>query len=400
MKRIVISVLLCGAFLVPAKAQDDILNTAGELLDMFFQYLGAAQIDEIPIDSNRLDSVQWQSTPVGGMKLLKQKNLGDWNIKAGDYSGIVWLGERNFAVVSDKERTDGYIPFLIDINLDNGNLENVYRFDKVQGNPHPRYGLGGQNTMRDCEGIAYFPSNNSFFIAGEGDQRILEYDAYGKPTGRELAVPKQFGIDCIYKNYGFESLTYSPENHRFWTTTESVLKADGEPAGFKNPNSLNVLRIQSFGDDLKPKEQYAYRMDKCTVKKQNDTYAYGVSELLALPDGRLLVLEREFYVAERYAGSYVNHRLYVVDPKRSHQISFATSLKNLTENQFMEKKLVTEFKTELKIGKMNLANYEGMCLGPKLNDGRQTVILISDSQHNYGNSFFHLKDYMRVLIIG
>lgn len=397
MKKIII---ILAAFLFcqgASWAQDDRREKDKEILNLFFQYLGAAQIDDLKVDSNALDSVRWESTPVGAMKLLRQENMGKWKVKAGDYSGIVWLGEKNYAVVSDKERTDGYIPFIIDINLDNGKLESVRRFDKIQGNPRPRYGLGGQYTVRDCEGIAYFPVNNSFFIAGEGDQRILEYDAYGVPTGRELAVPSEFGLDKIHKNYGFESLTYSPENHKFWSTTESQLKEDGEAAGPENPQVHNLLRLQSYGDDLQPKEQYAYQMDLCQAKDRKTIYAYGVSEMLALPDGRLLVMEREFYVTERYAGSYVQHKLYLVNPNEGVPVTFEEKGDQLV-SKALKKELVTKFKTELNLNRMNLANFEGMCLGPKLNDGRQTLLLISDSQHNHGNSAFHLKDYLRVLI--
>ena len=40
-----------------------------------------------------------------------------------------------------------------------------------------------------------------------------------------------------------------------------------------------------------------------------------------------------------------------------------------------------------------------MCLGRKLNDGRQTIILISDSQDGAGNIIYRLKDYLKVIVI-
>ena len=40
-----------------------------------------------------------------------------------------------------------------------------------------------------------------------------------------------------------------------------------------------------------------------------------------------------------------------------------------------------------------------MCLGPKLANGRQTILLIADSQNRTGNAFFHLKDYIKVLLL-
>ena len=50
-------------------------------------------------------------------------------------------------------------------------------------------------------------------------------------------------------------------------------------------------------------------------------------------------------------------------------------------------------------GSMNLSNSEGMCLGPKLNDGRQTLILIADSQNGMGNWMYHIKDHIRIVIL-
>jgi hypothetical protein len=48
---------------------------------------------------------------------------------------------------------------------------------------------------------------------------------------------------------------------------------------------------------------------------------------------------------------------------------------------------------------MNLANYEGICLGPKLDDGRQTILLINDSQSRRGNALYRLKDYIKTIIL-
>jgi len=43
----------------------------------------------------------------------------------------------------------------------------------------------------------------------------------------------------------------------------------------------------------------------------------------------------------------------------------------------------------------SFANYEGMCLGPKLQDGRQVLILISDSQNQqYGI----LRDWLKTIM--
>ena len=46
----------------------------------------------------------------------------------------------------------------------------------------------------------------------------------------------------------------------------------------------------------------------------------------------------------------------------------------------LRKSLLCSFTT----GALNLANFEGMCLGPVLPDGRRTLVLIADSQKGSG----------------
>ena len=74
-------------------------------------------------------------------------------------------------------------------------------------------------------------------------------------------------------------------------------------------------------------------------------------------------------------------------------------MERVEEDSYMKKEKICEFVTRLRLGKMNLSNYEGMCLGPRLNDGRQTLILIADSQNGMGNWMYHIKDHIRIVIL-
>ena len=63
------------------------------------------------------------------------------------------------------------------------------------------------------------------------------------------------------------------------------------------------------------------------------------------------------------------------------------------------KTLIAHFTTKFTPFNQSFANYEGMCLGAQLADGRQTLLLVNDSQSGYGKGPFHLKDYIKVLIL-
>ncbi len=328
---------------------------------------------------------------------LKQEKMSKWDIGTANYSGITPIGNSQYALVSDKEPSDGFFVFTIIQNPATGEITDI-NMESWKGNVTPKVDAAGMS-VRDCEGIAYVPTTGTVFISGEGDQEIIEYSMEGQPKGRRLNVPAIFGRDKIVPNKGFEALSYSPVTHRFWTTTESSLKADGDAAGPDAPTAQNRLRLQAFDDNLQPVAQYAYRMDRGRSEDFGQFYALGVPEITALPSGRLLVLERELNVTNGYMGSEVTCKLFLVDPTQSWQIDSSIALAGLDPNKFMLKQLLLTFKTVLTPFRQTYANYEGMCLGAKLADGRQTLLMVSDSQGGAGKGPVRLKDWIKVVIL-
>lgn len=328
---------------------------------------------------------------------LKQVSLSKWGIGTSSYSGITSLGGNRYALVSDDTPADGFFIFRIDQNATTGEVTQVY-MESFQGNSQPKVNADGRS-MRDCEGIAFFVPKGTLFISGEGDQRILEYNMNGQPTGRELNVPQIFSRQNIINNYGFESLCYDAHAHRFWTTTESTLPSDGPAASEAHPKAQNLLRLQAFDDNLQPVAQYAYRMDRGQSSDFGKIYVYGVSEMAPLPDGRLLILEREANVTHGGLSSTARCKLFWVNPQESEQIDSNTDLKTLDPNLFLDKHLLADWTTQVQPFHLNFANYEGMCLGRTLNDGRQTLLLVNDSQGGYRKGPFRLKDYIKVIVL-
>ena len=268
-------------------------------------------------------------------------------LPAGNYSGITALGNNRYAVVSDKSETEGF--FILHIETDSvkgciTSLEN----EGFQSSGLPN---------RDVEGICYRPTTNTVFISGEKDNEVYEYTLDGKRTGQRLEMPDIFKM--AGHNYGLESLTYDRKRHLFYTTSERVLKGD------------SLLRIQSFSDNLKPGFCYYYKPDEPISKK----HFYGVSELCALEDGRLLVLERQIHVPKLKLGASTIIRIYETTP---------------TDKPILEKRLVKEFRTRLSLTSRKFANYEGLC---EIQGNR--LLLIADSQNRYKG---FLRDWF--LIIG
>lgn len=303
------------------------------------------------------------------------------DVPAGNYSGITRIGQDEYAVVSDKSPEDGFYVFQIEIDSVTGRITQVTN--------RGFRSAGAAN--RDGEGIAYLPATNTLFISGEADGKILEYELSGQRTQRELSVPAIF--NSARGNLGLEALTYSAETNRLWTCNESTLSCDGKSASATD-SIENVVRLQSFDAvSLQPLEQYAYRMDRPTAGKKAKMYALGVPALAALPDSSLLVLEREFYVPKKKLGAFVRCKLYQIWPKES---GVSPSEPLHSDTLCLSKHLITEWRTRLTLSNHAIANYEGMCFGPRLADGTRVLILVSDSQNQYAGV---LKDWFKTIVL-
>ena len=258
------------------------------------------------------------------------------DLPAGNYSGICPIGNDRYAVVSDKSEEDGF--FVFRLSLDTVRL----RVTKAVNEGFRSSGLKN----RDMEGICFFPPAQTLFISGESDNEVYEYRLDGSRTGRRLAMPAVF--HRARRNLGLESLTYDTLQHRFYTTTERPLPGD------------TLLRIQAFDDELQPTKQWLYRPDAPLTPR----HYHGVSELLAVGDGRLLVLERQVRVPKKKIGASTLIRIYEVTPT--------------SESALLQKRLVREWRTHLNLTSRKFANYEGMCQPfPGL------LLLIADSQNQY-----------------
>lgn len=327
----------------------------------------------VTTDAHGGDALPADTTAGAGVELVRTHRQHSFKstVPPGNYSGITWLGDKRYAVVSDKSETDGFFIFEIDVDSVFGKIRAVEKLDFVSsGRPN-----------RDQEGIAYLPSTNTLFVCGENGNEVLEYELNGQHTGRKLELPDE--ISLATENYGLESLSYNANTHKLWTVTESTLACDGGQASYSNP-AENRLRLMCFNDSLKQTGMYFYNMDKPLAKRRPREYAMGVSEVCALDDGRLIVMEREFYVSRLKLGSWVNIKMFVADPTK------------VPVGGTLQKTLLHEFRTRLRLFRYNLANYEGMCLGPELHDGGRVIIMVSDSQNRYGGV---LKDYFKSIVI-
>lgn len=342
-------------------------------------------------------------------------------VAAGNYSGIAHLHDDIYAVVSDKSDSALYFNFRIQVNPKTGELEQVENLgfnERTDGTLNDAKPWQGQEKGFDHEAIVKV-SDSTLVIASEGYCRLKEYPILpisadtAKVGYQQNLWESRWPSSEFYPNYNFESLAFDSVHQYLWTIPESTLRKDGQPATPQNglTNQLRLMRLdwgkmkenrnkKEYSEQVSSKKDsrymmtYAYQMDQPSTHKKADIYVMGVSELCALPDGQLLVLEREAFIPKIKIGAFCKCKLYLINPLNSEE--FSMKEKFSSDTPFLKKRLLAEWKTGLSLSKRSFANYEGMCLGPMLEDGSQVVILLSDSQDQYAGV---LKDWFKTIVI-
>ena len=342
-------------------------------------------------------------------------------VAAGNYSGIAHLHDDIYAVVSDKSDSALYFNFRIQVNPKTGEpeqVENLGFTERIDGTLNDGKPWQGLEKGFDHEAIVKV-SDSTLVIASEGYCRLKEFPIL--PTSADAAKvgyqqnlwESRWPSADFYPNYNFESLAFDSARQYLWTIPESTLRKDGQPATPQNGlgNQLRLMRFdwgkmkenrnkEAYSEQVSSKKDsrymttYAYQMDQPSTHKKADIYVMGVSELCTLPDGQLLVLEREAFIPKIKIGAFCKCKLYLINPLNSEE--FSMKEKFSSDTPFLKKNLLVEWKTGLSLSKRSFANYEGMCLGPKLEDGSQVVILLSDSQDQYAGV---LKDWFKTIVI-
>ncbi|MEA2711878.1 MAG: hypothetical protein QOF78_4479 [Phycisphaerales bacterium] len=278
-------------------------------------------------------------------------------------SGITFAGENKFFGVLEWESQ--IVPMLITFAAD-GDVESFI--------PGPPVKVAGG---KDLEGIAFLPGRAEKLLISDESPRIFEVNIADGKVVRTLPAPDVF--KQIVPNYGFESLTYSVDGKSLWVANERALKIDGNPQTPATPiSAVTRVRLQRYeidGEKATPREQFEY--ETSGVHDWGGTI--GLCDLAALPDGRLLALERS--AAKNFSGQVsIRSRIFVIDTAGATDISKPPYDRGLVGQANVKVK-----KTLLWDGFVCDAdgeNLEGLCLGPRLggaDENRWAVVGVVDN---------------------
>jgi len=235
----------------------------------------------------------------------------------------------------------------------------------------------------DGEAIRFDPLSADLVWSTEGDfdhgypPAIRRMKPDGTPVARQVA-PEALtfhagGASGARKNATTEGLSWSVDGRSLWASMEWPLIQDGPIPSVAQGGLTRLSRLDRSGRLV---AQYAYRIDPVQAASPVGVGDNGVSEILALDDHRLLVLERSG--VKQSDGRYGYHvRLYIADVAHAEDVSKVHSLATATVRP-AAKRLLLNFDA---LG-VRIDNLEAMAWGPRQPDGARTLVLASDDNYD------------------
>jgi 3-phytase len=299
--------------------------------------------------------------------------------QVGGLSGIQYAGGSTFYSLSDDPSQFGPARFYrLRADIGDGRLTpgditftGVTTLKQPDGTLFPTASL-------DPEGFALM-RHHKVVVTSEGfatrgiDPWIRVFGLDGSHK-RELRVPDQFLLGPgkgVRQNLGFETAAFSKKN--LWTGSEGALTQDGPAASLTERSPARLLRYDKRG---RPDEQYLYFTETIAEPPVPATNfaVNGLVELLPLDKDSFIAMERSFSVGAPGTGNKI--KLFRVELKHADDISGFSSLAGLFGViDPVQKTLLLN----LDVLGLPLDNVEGMTFGPKLRDGRRTLLLVSDN---------------------
>jgi endonuclease/exonuclease/phosphatase family metal-dependent hydrolase len=303
----------------------------------------------------------------------------------GGLSGIAYEPKsgRYYVVSDEPSKRFPASFFVLEIDLKEGRLgEGAVRVtDAVT--LQDESGLPFKTNGVDPEGAAFTAAGN-LLVSSEGQAAagippfIREFEVNGQPV-RTFVLPDRYlpsQSRGVRHNLGFEALTVTPDSRYAIVATENALTQDGPKSTLETRSPSRIARFDTLSASLV--DEYLYWVEPVAKPAAvvGGLEVAGLVELIALDETHLLSLERSFSVG---AGNSI--RLFLVSLAGATDISNRDSLAavDLDTIRPVSKQLLVDF-SDLGV---TLDNVEGMCFGPRLADGRRSLVMVGDDNFNY-----------------
>ena len=342
-----------------------------------------------------------------GLSGLLEDGVTPRNQVGGLGSAIAYTGYGSrYVAVPDRGPADGattYIDrlYVLDIKLSKRGL-NAYDVSPVVRSTHLLRKKGSQyftgsaaafdatgsvESLRlDPEGVRVDRCGETAYVSDEYGPYIYEFKIASGKRVRALELPNKFLIDLpsatpgdeLSKNVagrqanrGMEGLAISPDGTKLYGIMQSPLIQDGALDAANSRVGLNA-RILEINVDTGAVREFLYQLDD----KSN-----GVSEILAINDHELLVLERDGRVGKNATVK----KIVKID------ISSATDIRAIKQlptsgtpggvTPVTKSLFIDLLDSKFGIGNRDDTpeKFEGLAFGPDLDDGRHLLIVTVDN---------------------
>lgn len=311
----------------------------------------------------------------GGGHFVLSDNSGSG---AGGLSGITYdASDDAFYAVNDSDSK--IYPIDFDINLNTGAINSGTVGTPIQLNTAG--GVAFAAGTRDQEGIAFDPATQSVWVSNEGNPNDAPsayaptLSRHSLTTGNQTAavtLPAVFvdqNVNGVRVNRSLESLDRQSNGQAMWTANEAALNLDGPAPAIASGTRVRLTKFDGGGANLVG--QWVYETDG------NSSGFFSalstLSDLLVLPDGTLIAMERAAGVPS------FRIRLYEVDFTNATEVSGENALSG--SETLVSKTLLWE-----KTFTSAADNFEGLALGPALTDGSGDYSLILTADNDNGTA--------------
>jgi hypothetical protein len=333
--------------------------------------------------SSRADDQASEAQPVERLTLLRLLTAPGDVVDAdgvrrpvAELSGITWLGGASYAAVMDG--SDRLLVLDVDVGPDTDAVPPTVVYK----------GTVELDRRRDWEDIATHPGegrSRRWFLVEEDTPAVRGFVATdAEAPGNALAPLRHVGAVSLAipfrtarPNRGPEGLALEPDGRRLWTVNEEPLSRDGPAvaegvSGRVRLVGLDVDPDSGLGeasDPVSTRREVVYEVDPAhaRVGLPGGPLYSGVVALVALGEGRLIVLERS---AAAGVPPFEN-RFYLVDT------TTAGEARDI-DGELGSPDVTPVAKGLLWKGALGV-NLEGICVGPRLPDGSVLIVGVADN---------------------
>lgn len=244
--------------------------------------------------------------------------------------------------------------------------------------PGPR--RGGE--VPDPEALRVDPRNGELVWSSEGDRKLglSPFVRRAARDGRfvaDIPLPENLRVHSqadigVRDNLAAEGLAFAPDAASLWVAMEAPLYEDGPVPTLQQGAFVRFTRLDRQGRVL---GQYAYPVDAIPMPPAGGQHRAdnGVSDILSTEAGTLLVVERSGREVDDGVFQFAI-RLYEASVANARDVSRTASLHGAAFAP-MRKHLVLDLSAA---GISDTDNIEAAAWGPRLPNGRPTLLLASD----------------------